>query len=138
MAESLNFPFEALNNDDFFNTVNQFPTNNEDGNNISNFEDYISSTANTSPDFDYEPNHNIIHHPTCNYVTENQFKQQISKFSEHFLLLHLNIRSINKNFDNLKLLLENSHHNGCAAIALTETWLSHNTNIPYMTCLNLI
>ena len=131
MAESLNFPFEALNNDDFFNTVNQFPTNNEDGNNISNFEDYISSTANTSPDFDYEPNHNIIHHPTCNYVTENQFKQQISKFSEHFLLLHLNIRSINKNFDNLKLLLENSHHNGCAAIALTETWLSHNTNIPY-------
>ena len=131
MAESLHFPFELLNDDDFLNIVSQFPANNEEGNNISNFEDYISSTANTSPDFDHEPNDNTTNHPTCNYATENQFKQQLSKSSESFLLLHLNIRSINKNFDNLKLLLENSRQNDCAAIAVTETWLSHNNDTSY-------
>ena len=104
---------------------------------FSSFEDFISATANTAPEFDYNREDNSIRRPPCHYLTENQFKQQNFK-SDNFMLLHSNIRSINKHFDNLKCLLENYQDN-CAAIALTETWLSqHSSNSYALPNFNLI
>ena len=45
------------------------------------------------------------------------------------MLAHFNIRSININFDNLRLLLENANQNTCSVIGLTETWLNSNSHL---------
>ena len=125
MAQALNFPFHLLNSDEFFDIVRQNPATTEDFQDFSRFEDFISATANIAPDL--VCNHDdSIHRPSCHYLTENQFKEQDFK-SEKFMLLHSNIRSINRNFDNLKYLIEN-YQNNCAAIALTETWLTEHSN----------
>ena len=63
-------------------------------------------------------------------MTENQFKHHITNTADDtFLLVHFNIRSINRNFDNLRLLLQNTNQKTCSVIGLTETWLNSNSHL---------
>ena len=72
--------------------------------------------------------------PSSKYVTENQFKDVVRGFSKDtfaFKLLHLNIRSINKHFEELQLLLDNHNKPTFPVIGLTETWLSSDSTQPF-------
>ena len=127
MSDTNNFAFNSLSNDDFIDTLRLSSTCNEVDENSSSYEDYISNTCtNLAQEFNYNLDSNDpVHSPTCAYLTENQYKNYImNAIDESFLLLHMNIRSINKNFDNLRLLLENPKQKPCSIIGLTETWLS--------------
>ena len=103
---------------------------NDATNQNDNYEHYIMNELNlNSNEFIYNTDANDpIQSPSCDYSTVNQFKEQTMDNSDDFLFMHMNIRSLNKNFDNLKLLLDNPHNTPCSVIALTETWLSHNSS----------
>ena len=65
------------------------------------------------------------------YFTQNQFinnSQSIGKNDLNFL--HLNIRSANKNFEQLSLFLDNIKAD-CFVIGLTETWFTDNPHTMY-------
>lgn len=79
--------------------------------------------------------------PRCNYYTINEFNSAfklptITKNSlpQEFSMLHLNVRSLNKNFDNFEMLLTMLNKFSFSLIAITETWLNSNSppifNIP--------
>ena len=60
------------------------------------------------------------------YYSVRESTQFFSKKKfNNFSILNLNFRSINKNFDNLKLLLHDLNHD-FKIISLTETWLKSN------------
>ena len=68
------------------------------------------------------------------YITNHQFKDfmcnnNINK--DTFSLFHLNIRSINKHFDDFQFLLDNSSQCLPSIIGLTETWLTTDPNPPF-------
>ena len=46
-------------------------------------------------------------------------------------MLHLNARSLNRNLDSIKLLLQSLEHT-CSFIGICESWLRPNTNSPSM------
>ena len=75
-------------------------------------------------------------HPIINnscYYSCDRFLDQSNVDPGNFSLLHLNVRSLSKNIDHLKLLLHSLNHN-FSVIALSETWL-HSTSC--MTELNI-
>ena len=68
----------------------------------------------------------------CGYYIENQFKKILSEkhktMKTKFSAMHLNIRSINRNFSqltNLLLSLEHQFH----AIGISETWLKDSNHL---------
>ena len=68
------------------------------------------------------------------YITNSQFKDFMCNNTYNkdiFSLFNLNIRSINKHFDDLQVLLDNSCQCLPSIIGLTETWLSTNPNPPF-------
>ena len=132
MTNTTNFAFNSLNHDEFHNTVRHSEC---DHTNIvsSSYEDYIANKYNTlAQEFQYNFDSNDpVQSPSCVYLTENQYKNRITNtVDENFLLAHFNIRSINRNFDKLRLLLENPNQKSCSVIGLTETWL--NSNISHL------
>ena len=64
------------------------------------------------------------------YLDINEAKNKLGSFndSNSFHILHLNIRSLNKNFEKLKLLLAQLSHN-FSIICLTETWCTNDSFI---------
>ena len=110
-------------------TTRHSPESDQANQNTSSYEDYISNIYNTSAqEFEYSLDSNDpVQSPSCVYLTESQYKHHIiikNTADETFLLAHFNIRSINRNFDNLRLLLENTNQKTCSVIGLTETWLN--------------
>jgi hypothetical protein len=65
----------------------------------------------------------------CDYYLTNEQKRCHHKrqTKNYFSLLHLNIRSVSKNFDSFKHLL-NSQGKPIKVIGLTETWLNDTNN----------
>ena len=65
----------------------------------------------------------------CYYYLKNEHKDVITKDKQknYFSLLHLNKRSVSKNFDSFKHLL-NSLGKPIKIIGLTETWLNDTNN----------
>ena len=83
---------------------------------INHFSNYFSPE-----DFNSKFNSNL---PNSASDTNNM------NFTKYFSLLHLNARSLNKNFDALELLLTSVKHFPFSIIGITETWL--NSNSPAM------
>ena len=67
--------------------------------------------------------------PRSNYYTINEFNSTFTKnsLSQEFSMLHLNVRSLNKNFENLEILLTMLNKFSFSLIAITETWLNSNS-----------
>jgi len=131
MSDTNNFAFNSLSSDDFIDTLRRNSTSNEVDDNSSSYEEYVSNTCtNSAQEFNYNLDSNDpVQNPSCFYLTQNQYKNNIMNATdESFLLLHMNIRSINRNFDNLRLLLENPKQKPCSIIGLTETWLSTDSS----------
>ena len=62
-----------------------------------------------------------------NYYLPDEFASCFRKTGPKFSLLHVNARSLNKNFDSLKTLLLTLNNFPFSIIGVTETWL-HNTS----------
>ena len=109
IANLLNFAFHSLDNDDLSELFRPSVPNIEPHNlNIStdSFDEFITSSINSSSDelnynFDFNHDKNIT--SSSKYISENQFKNLVNNFSvDTFALLHFNIRSLNKHFDELQ------------------------------------
>ena len=80
--------------------------------------------------YELDPNDLISQHISSKYYTQKQFKLFSSENMNHgFSLLHFNIRSLNKNFDNFRLLLDDIGPPPFSVIGLTETWITHNPTL---------
>ena len=64
-----------------------------------------------------DPNHNV------SIDSNNSFEST----DQYFSLLHFNIRSMNKNFDSVDLLLSSVKKFPFSIIGMTETWLHKNS-----------
>ena len=76
-----------------------------------------------SPFYDLE----LIEIPKYNYDPKTpieKINKDFKKFKNNFTIGHLNSRSLNKNFIELKHVLDNTYFD---AFAVTETWLTKNT-----------
>ena len=60
------------------------------------------------------------------YILDTDVNQFFVNNNNDFTLIHLNARSLNKNFSELSNLLSLINHS-IAAICVTETWLNKNT-----------
>ena len=84
---------------------------------------------------------NNLHDPDINLFSENNFqnldtpyldideaKERLSAFSDEnsFKIIHLNIRSLPKNFDNFKRFLSETSHD-FSVICLSETWCTNES-----------
>ena len=74
--------------------------------------------------FDFDSNHLSLDNIVTDYTTENNFisNQNSGRNKDTILLLHYNIRSLNKNFDQLHLFMEKQNPES-AVIGISETWL---------------
>ena len=130
MAEFLNIPFHSMSNDDLFELFRHTSESDlADGVPVTHATPYDKFTAdnlNSSADeFTYDFGDDSIQKPLCNYITVNECKEVYHSFSKDtFSLLHLNIRSLNKHFDELQFLLESDQTQSCSVIGLSETWLT--------------
>ena len=120
----------------FFNLLRP-PSNNDvnvDPHN-GNYDHIIVNSLNSSSEelsYDFDDEDPVQSLPHTKYITDNQYKNSIADLKQDtFSLLHLNIRSINKHFDDLQLLLDNPSHHLPSIIGLTETWLSSDPNPPF-------
>ena len=85
---------------------------------------------------EFEPISNdqdLIDHD-CNYYSNEDFNnkfcskpQNINTASDNFSLLHINARSLNKNFDSIELFLKTINQFPFSVIGITETWLNSNS-----------
>ena len=81
----------------------------------------------------------LLNH-SCEHFTINQFNSKFCSLLEndkkslhnitihkYFSLLHINARSLSKNFESFELLLHSLHNFAFSVIGITETWL-HSTS----------
>ena len=64
--------------------------------------------------------------PSCQYYLPNQFRETFSQSLNDFSILHVNARSLSKNFDALKELLFITKYR-FSMICVTETWLNEKS-----------
>ena len=84
------------------------------------------SNCNTVISSDIDPDSNfLILTSKCSYYNEPELNDLIgnNKDAINFSLLHLNARSLLKNFDKFTQLLDSSQHE-FSAIGISETWLN--------------
>ena len=131
MAEPNDFPFHHLSNDDFHNT-NQSHHNSRSSNcdlDIA-YDEYVADSINTQfadLDFSFDPNDSNYSYPSSKYYTQKQLTHQhFNAINNEFSLFHCNIRSMNSNFEQLRILLED-FNSAFSVIGITETWF---TDIP--------
>ena len=62
-----------------------------------------------------------------NYYSTEDFNSRFRDMEHKFSLLHVNARSLNKNFESLESLLLTLNNFKFSIIGVTETWL-HNTS----------
>ena len=67
-----------------------------------------------------------IHMPSCQYYLPNEFKKTIAYTDNDFSILHLNARSLCRNFDALQELLFVTEYQ-FSIICVTETWLNNKS-----------
>ncbi|XP_065639635.1 uncharacterized protein LOC136072356 [Hydra vulgaris] len=92
---------------------------------IFNFRNkHIGSDENTDPDINYFNDLKV----DCFYHYASELKEFLSKNGDEnkkIRIVHINIRSMNKNFENLRHFIEETK-NYFDIICLTETWCSQN------------
>lgn len=61
--------------------------------------------------------------PCCQYYLPNEFNNKVAYENNHFSILHVNARSLHKNFDTFQELLYAVDYK-FSIICVTETWLN--------------
>ena len=134
MANFPNAPFSSLSNNDFFELFRHIRLDSDPVRGVSNsraifYDNAVAENLNSSVnELPYDFGGELTENMLCKYITVNQCKDIYESFSEDtFSLLHLNIRSLNKHFDELKLFLETDADQSFSVIGLSETWLNSNS-----------
>ena len=126
MAMSLNTSLHSLNGDDFYYTFQTTPTPELHHRDLSFQNDAVEQiNARNDIDFEFDLNDSTSQ-IVSEYYTEDQFTSSWSPSGNDFTMLHLNIRSISKNFDSFRILIEGLSFN-CSVIGLSETWFSDHS-----------
>ena len=134
MANLIDAAFDSIDDDDLFDVLRPHPPDHTPNNPSENDNDnFVAQNINSSqPDLNLNIDNDPTQTSSSKYITENQFKDTVKNFSENtFSLFHLNIRSINKHFEELQLLLDNNTKQPFSIIGLTETWLSSSSHHPF-------
>ena len=112
MAEPNTFPFHSIDDEHLFSLLQNDSLNNPPNNNQTYDEEIVNVIVNNQEEltFNVDPNDEAGHIVPSKYYTENQFKSYTEVHGDDELFfLHLNIRSVNRNLENLRLLLENTN-----------------------------
>ena len=126
---STDLPFNTLDENEFQNCFHNFDNYEPTTRTLNNSPLYEASVIKEinarTPQFNLEFDTDLTHTLSqSKYITVNQFKSYLSENLKHdFSLLHCNIRSMNRNFDSLKILLDNSAI-PLSIIGITETWIT--------------
>ncbi|XP_041463802.1 uncharacterized protein LOC121414811 [Lytechinus variegatus] len=104
--------------------MTQVPTD-IDGQGENDIADFLNSTMDSFV-YTVDDNFETIL-PSSKYFTIDKFKNGFVN-DNSFSLFHMNIRSINKNFDHLNILLQELATK-FSVVGLSETWLSDNSNL---------
>jgi hypothetical protein len=129
------FPYHNIeNSEDFVSAQIEMNNFNIDiANNVLfdpfDFNDDGGALDDIDPDGNYFNIHATHITENCKYKYPNQLTNEIKKINSNFSTMHLNIRSIKKNFTDLNTLLNNLDH-PFSILGLTETWLKpYNTSL---------
>ena len=127
--------FNTLNDDDLFDIFRSTTTVNAANlDSSTHYDETVVNHINASSEeleFDFNFDDPASYNFT-KYITNNQFRDKLKDFKQDtFSLLHVNIRSLNKHFDDLKLFLDNPTQNPFSVIGLSETWVTQDSNQPY-------
>ena len=141
MSMASNLSFDSLNRDEFYYT---FQTQTTPVHDLSNrelsFQDELVEQIdfqNDNLEFNFDSNDSTTQ-AISQYYTEDQFISNFLLNDKEFSMLHLNIRSANKNFDSLRVLIEGFNYN-CSVIGLSETWFSdHSPSLVSLPDYNLV
>ena len=129
-----NIPFNHISNDnEFYWSLYSFFHLNQNVD-IDNFQNLRVNPFDLNDierpiSFDHEPEleSELSHHVNCDYTFSKNLKSKVDCHSDDcFSLLHLNIRSLRKNFDEFQTLLTTASVK-FTAIGITETWCNENT-----------
>jgi hypothetical protein len=132
------FPFFSLETADEFNN----PTNVPPYFNINNLENMLfdpfelnDDDANVLDDIDPDTNFYNLHENSISNICKYYYPETLGSLvkdwthPKNLSLMHLNIRSLSKNFSGLNVLLKTINHH-FSIIATTETWIkAHNTTL---------
>ena len=110
MANSVNLGFNSLDDDDLLDLFRRSPCEisvNNINESSNSYENTVVKNINSSSNeltYNLDFNQDVTQNPSSEYVTESQFKNIIKDFKDDiFSLLHMNIRSLKKHFDELQL-----------------------------------
>ena len=130
MAHSENVASNSLYADDLSETPRLGTYTDENYFNSTNEENRTGQEINFLTNTIHLNENNTLQYPSSEYLTINQFKS-LKNINDNFSIMHLNIRSLNRNSDNLKLLLDKPHQSSFSVIGLTKTWLKKSSAIHY-------
>ena len=126
-------PGTDLTNDDFLNVFQSLMHSHSNDRDSDFVNDMISSLNSNNNDFvvPFDDNEQEQVNPSS-YYTENQLVSHFSNLDKTvFSMFHTNIRSMNRNFECLRNLLDQRLNLKCSVIGLTETWLSDTPHSLY-------
>ena len=132
----MTMPFHNLNDNSFFDAASSFPpdSQNVDTNPTGQYDNFIADNFNLNSD-NLDLNLDVIDqcpNPPSRYITHAQFSDPLNNFNnDTFSLVHFNIRSLNKHFDELQRFLNLSTNQPPSIIGLSETWLNDKSHHPY-------
>ena len=137
MSDSYNMqplPFHRLCDDDFFDLHRVVQTDDASQTPVNSYDDLIINNINllsANLDFDFDLD-DPAQRSITRYSTVNQLSDLSKKFhKDTFSMLHLNIRSLNKHFDDLLSLVDKPLRNPFSLIGLTETWINYDSHHPF-------
>ena len=81
---------------------------------------------------DLDPDHHFYNSNTnqaCNYLLVDDFNLKYHEYKDnnHFSLIHINARSLSKNFEEISNYLSLLNHE-FSVIGISETWLTNSTS----------
>ena len=134
------FPFNSFTDDtDFLSCIfNMSHSENPNSYFVNNSDQFKLLTSAVTDDKDTDPDRNLLNNyknKTCDYYLASEFNTYITQNTiscdcEAISVLHVNVRSLNKNFNKLLLFLDSIQFR-FSVITVTETWTTSTTEHLY-------
>ena len=129
----IDLPFYNLNDSEFQLALSEFTNNfhydldllNELSFNPFSLNNMVTDSGNLDPDHFYNSNT----YQACNYLLVDDFNLKYHEYKDnnHFSLIHINARSLSKNFEEISNYLSLLNHE-FSVIGISETWLTNLTS----------
>ena len=127
------FPFSSVSNEDLYSVFQTHCQTSDNPQNHDSEELFANTLNENSENFNLEiyDDSDLSIPLGSQYYTENMFVTKTqSRSINNCCILHMNIRSMNKNFEKLKIFLDKAQCER-AIIGITETWFSGSPHSMY-------